>query len=172
MFLLPNGSTIDIEGVCDALEDFYKTTVYFLDSLTGEVGEVERRAHKKLARLEQDTRYFRIPVVAPTAQVKWLREFIKEMLDEKSELGAALTAEIETQEAAVALKMCEILLEKDEEGWIHGWVQWRGDELYTEAEEWFSTLSIKIIDKWEGDDDCPLCRMMSEDEDMEDSDVQ
>lgn len=169
MFLLPNGSTVDIEGVCDALEDYIGQTHYFLDSITGEVGVVGKKEPKKLLRLQKDPRYFQIPSVPAAKQIEWLKKFVAEIMPPKAALTFALRKHLKEKDCAVALVACNELFKKDflkktSEGWVHGWAQLQGDELYAEAEEWFLTLPIEIIDKWEGCDDCELCKLTEKDD--------
>ena len=49
MFLLPNHKKIDENGVIDAMLDTDSSRRYFLDTITGEVGCVEKGSKKKTA---------------------------------------------------------------------------------------------------------------------------
>ena len=170
MFLLPNDNKIDTEGVIEAMEDTTGEHQYFLDIEKGDVGCVEKSNGKdkeKAESLVKSGRYIEIPNVSDTEQKKWLMKFAQEFLkpgnkDEKS-LYAKIVKLLSAKKRnafGLALKV----LEKDESGWIHGWSQWQRDCLWEEMENWFSVLPVEIKDKFEGCDDCELCKLMAQGE--------
>ena len=170
MFLLSNGNKIDTEGVIDAMEDTTDACRYFFDIEKGDVGCVEKNNGKnkeKAESLVKSGRYIEIPNVPDTEQKKWMMKFAQEFLksgnkDEKS-LYAKI-AKLLSGKKENSFNMALKALEKDKIGWIHGWSQWQRNCLWEEMENWFSVLPVEIEDKFEGCDDCELCKLMPQGE--------
>jgi len=170
MFLLSNGNKIDTEGVIGAMEDTTDACRYFFDIEKGDVGCVEKNNGKnkeKAESLVKSGRYIEIPNVPDTEQKKWLIKFSQEFLksgnkDEKS-LYAKI-AKLLSGKKENSFNMALKALEKDKSGWIHGWSQWQRNCLWEEMENWFSVLPVEIEDKFEGCDDCELCKLMAQGE--------
>ena len=157
MFLSPNQNKIDEDGVIEAM--LHRDTCrYFLDATTGEVGCVDKKTKKDV--LLDTKRYIEVPKLSETVQLTWMKEFMEDMLDMDTVLSRTLKNEIEKG----ALVRCENILNKDAEGWIHGWREWRGTSAFEEMQKWFSTLSISIEEKFEGCEDCELCKLMEQGE--------
>lgn len=160
MFILPNGSKIDEEGVIKGLGNNNISSKYFLDIITGEVGVTDIKDKKINDKIVDNKRYFEIPGVPEKDKIKNIKEFIKEMvLPENRFLGNLLNKTLKGGMGSF-LK----LLKKTD--WIYGWPQWEGDYLYDEMRDWFETLPIEIKDNWQDelDDDCPLCQLMKQGE--------
>ena len=147
-YLLPNNKPIDEDAVIAAMQKSGQAD-YFLDAETGQVVNKET----------DDKRSYKIPVIAESRQYEWALEFSKTMLPSESpQLAEKLLKILKTKNWQ---KEFNSTLEKDESGWIHGWVQWESDMLFEEYENWLDTLPIEIKENPEiWDDDCPLCRMM------------
>ncbi len=160
MFLLPNQNKIDENGVIEAMLQTDLSRKYFLDTTIGEVGSVEQKAKKSV--LLDTKRYIEIPKLSEAVQLEWLKEFMENMISIDSFLSHALKSEIEKGEEALA--RCEKILNEDKEGWIHGWREWRGTSAFEEMKKWFATLPISIEEKFEGCEDCELCKLMEQGE--------
>lgn len=168
MFYLPNGGKIDIEGVIDAMEDTTGLCRYFLDTEKGDVGCVEKisgNGKEKAESLAKNGRYIEIPNIPEKEQKEWLIEFAQEFLklgnkDERNLYSRIIRILSGKKENSFDLALKE--LEKDESGWIHGWAQWQRNCLWEKAEDWFGSLPIEIEDKFEGCDDCELCKLMGQ----------
>lgn len=168
MFYLPNGREIDIEGVIDAMGDATGSRRYFLDTEKGDVGCVDGKGEKnkkKTKSLIESGRYIEIPNIPDKEQKKWLMEFAEEFLksDDKDEKSLYVTIKkLLSDKKENSLESALKELEKDESGWIHGWAQWQRNHLWEKTEDWFSSLPIEIEDKFEGCDDCELCKLMEQ----------
>jgi len=149
MFVLPNGAAVDVEGVFDAFEDPGDDTVYFLDTMTGDVGTVALPEEKeKVAALETNERYIEIPGIDPDMPLVWMEEFIEDVLSEgESELADALKQLISQTSAETALEACEALLAQVPGNWLDQWDDWYEDRLLDQLDDWFKSLPIKIEEK-------------------------
>jgi len=163
-FILPNGSKIDIDGVIDAMGDFVSETRYFLNTLNGEVGCVELDDKKFLENITKNPNYIEIPKVTERSQRKCMRKFADIMLKDGDREEKKLYEKIRKALVKGELGKCITILEKSKMGWIHGWAQWQGDQIFEEMEGWFKTLPIPITEKFEADDDCELCKLMEKGE--------
>ena len=156
MFLLPNGAKIDENGLFEAACD-RSDGVYFLDTVTGGVGKVEQDDSEKLKQVAaQKERYLKVHSVPAERQLSWLLEMLIEMgasaqVNEK--IAQCLSKEALPENNLTA---CERVLEKDKEGWIHGWAQWQQDNIWEELILWLASLSVEIEDTFEDCDDCGL----------------
>ena len=79
MYYLPNNSAIDIEGIVNGMLDETESIQYFLDLKTGDVvsGEVSQPPMDL-------TRYVRTPKIHNSSRQKWMKEFIREVVDPES----------------------------------------------------------------------------------------
>jgi hypothetical protein len=159
MFLLPNKKSIDDDGLEKALCDLDQTRRYFLDSVTGEVGCVDVKDVKKLRGVSDRTRYFEVPKISEKIQLGWVKSFTDFLSFDES--GLSLQCNLrEALKNGKDLGTCLKMIKADKNGWIDGWYQWNADSVGEKMDEWFPTLPIEIIDDWDLDDDCELCKMM------------
>lgn len=160
MFKLPNGKKIDEKHIVSAMEDNDLSHLYFLDIKTGKVEAISKilNSRKKVLKKLDDDRYFKIPKI-PKRQIRnWMKQYTDEF--------------IKREDPAFASKIYPILigknifqrfrktLEKSEEGWIHGWDQWRADLTYEALQNWLLSLPINITEEFEFFDNCPVCQAM------------
>lgn len=157
MFLLPNHKKIDEDGVIDAMLDTDMSRRYFLDTLTGEVGCVEKGGKKKAA--PDPGRYLEVARISVAAQLRWMKKFT-EFCVEDPVVAKVLLAEMKKENAEKAFSRCEELLRADPNKFMYGWKEWQRQSGFEEMLEWFSTLPIDIEDKFEGCGDCELCKLM------------
>lgn len=146
---------IDTDTLEEAFLDTNPENKYYLDIGTG-------RVEKEFTDEEETNgRYFEIPKLKEEEIIDWMLEFARELVPfESPEFADKLEKEIKEGKK---LKELLKLLEKDRDGWIHGWAQWRHDNVFEEIVAWFDKLPFDIEDDMsELDDDCPLCRMMKE----------
>ena len=165
VFILPNGTRIDKEGLADAFAETDPRQRYVLDTLNGSVGCTDTSVNTDNEILDKD-RYIEIPRVDAAIQLQWIRELISELMlfsTEDAALICTLTQVLDDAKEGVeaeALASCERLLESDKNGWVHGWVQWKADHVWEEMTAWFAKLPIQVEDRFEGCGDCELCKLM------------
>ncbi len=161
MFLLPNGAKIDEDGLFEAAADYSESAFYFLDTLTGNVGRVEQEDSTKLEQVQaQKERYLKIRSVPAESQLSWLLEMLIEMDASAEVIEKTANSLNKNKTSEQNLKECERILEKDKDGWIHGWTQWQQDKIWEGLILWLASLPVGIEDKFEGCGDCELCDLM------------
>lgn len=161
MFLLPNNQKIDEDGVIDAMLDTDMSRRYFLDTMTGEVGCIERGGRRKA--VPDPKRYLQVARIPAATQLRWIKEFSKWCLEDEK-VKKALLAETKRKNAEKAFARCEKLLRDDSGEFMYGWKEWQGQSGFEEMLNWFSTLPLDIEDKFEGCGDCELCKLMEKGE--------
>lgn len=153
MFVLPNGTRIDDEGIIKALKDDSSKYKYYLDILTGQVGLIEDEKRKIEKKIDKN-RYFKIPKISESKKIEWARGYVKEMMFLEDELSIRLLKVLEEKKGGFN-KFFKIIEKTDE---IYGWPQWEYDNLCDEMDDWFEILPVDIEDKWEFDCDCAVCQ--------------
>lgn len=161
MFKLPNGKQIDEESVIMAMEDNDISNSYYLDTETGEVESVsdllDLDAKKKREKFDND-RYVEIPQLSSSQLYDWMREYTDEFINrEEPEFAENIYIALKDKKP---FRRFKDLLEQSEEGWIHGWDQFKRDYMYEEMQDWLLNLSIGIKDEWDYFDDCAICQEM------------
>lgn len=156
MYILPNGSKIDEEGLFDAAIDGEKTHTYYLDSISGNIGFVDEPAAKVKPKMLDPKRYLKIIKITATQKCAWMQDFIREMVDDVV-LGQKLK---ELAQNKAHVEQAIALLKDHPDGWEAGWRQWITDGVFDYIHVWMDTLPFKIEDVWEGDDDCEMCTLM------------
>lgn len=140
---------------------------YFLDSVTGDVGCVENPA---ASSLPDKSRYFEIPKTPAVIQIGTMEQFIKDILATErggKKLANRLKGVIKKkQDKIITLSECEKILEVDKGGWGAAWQSWQGDSLFEDAKIWLSRLPVSVEERWEGGDDCELCKLMNNGADL------
>jgi hypothetical protein len=162
MYLMPNKISVDVEGAIDAMLDDNISNVYFFDIEKGEVCCIESEKNgsdKKIKEISKKAeRYFKLPRVSKKVKEKWLKSFVEEMISpEVLVLSKKMLKHPEKNYYDTLLE----IIEKSEEGWIHGWVEWSHFDAYEIFEDWIYSLPVKIDDEWEGCEDCAICRAMA-----------
>lgn len=164
-FLLPNGKALDYKAVLDAMSDFGSSDTVFLDILTGDVCIVSQKSNPsklKDVRKKSD-RYIQTPSISEENWLKWLGEFVKEMVA-MEDVALAKKASI-TLEKKRLIETFKILEDKNRV-WIDGWLEWSVSEVFDEFLSWLETLPVTIKEEFKGDDDCALCRALESDGNM------
>ena len=161
MFKLPNGKKIDEEKAMNGMEDNDFSKLYFLDIETGRVKIIldTFNKNKKLKLTKIDNKcYILIPKISPQQIHKWMCEYVDEFINREDPDFAKKVYPL--LKGKIVTRKLIRLLEKSEEGWIHGWDQWRYDQVGELFQGWLFSLNVDIVDEFEGDDNCPLCQMM------------
>lgn len=161
MYYLPNGKSLDEKGIFIAMTDDNIFNHYFLDVETGKVKLISEEFDiepdgllKKIKK--QDQRYFEIPKIPEEERYSWMKEFVEDMIAEKllrEKLNFILNKSRNFQ-------LFEKVLYHDKSGWIWGWVQGKVFKLSDKLAEWLNEINIEVKEKWEYDDDCPLCQLL------------
>lgn len=158
MFLLPNHKKIDEDGIIDAMLDTDSSRRYFLDTMTGEVGCMEQKAKNK--PVLDPKRYLEIARIPAATQLQWVRDFTKWCIEDDALKKSLITEAQSKTDTERAFARCEELLRADPDEFMYGWKEWQGQSGFEEMLQWFSTLPIDIEGKFEGYDDCELCKLM------------
>jgi hypothetical protein len=167
MFLLPNGNKIDTEGVMDALDDSVSKTLYFLDTDNGEVGCVNASDTKTTLKLKGNRKYLEVQKIPNHLQVVWIKEFAETILKKGSKKEKILYKNLNkilAENKSDAVERSLAIMENSDESLVSGWEQWRDDSVFEEMKKWFGTLSIEIEEKFRGECDCELCKLMEKGE--------
>lgn len=151
MFKLPNGEKINEEVLTNAMEKRNSTFSYFLNTKTGKV--IKEKSEKP-----NDKNLIKIPQISDRLLYDWLKEYTDEFINHEDPNFAKKVYNL--LENNVQAKNIINLLKSSKEGWIHGWDQWKSDNLYEFMQDWLSSLSLNITEKFEGFDDCPICQKM------------
>lgn len=166
-FILPNGMRIDEDGLAEAFSEVNPQHRYVLDTKSGDVGCTDVGSNAG-GKVPDKDRYIEISRVGAATQLQWIRELISELMlfsAEDAVLIRRLTQVLDGTRGGnevETLASCELLLEADKNGWIHGWAQWKADHLWEEMGAWLDQLPIKIDDRFEGCGDCELCKLMEQ----------
>ena len=157
MYKLPNNIKIDDGGLFDAFLDGDVNHIYYLDVLKGDIGCIDKGAKKESTNLDSN-RYFKIPKISTEQRCKYLLDFAHIMVSSEDKKLAEKLSKIEISLTGSnnAIK----ILEDNKDGWIHGWTQWKHDSSFDVVDKWMSSLPVKIVDDWEFDCDCELCKLM------------
>jgi hypothetical protein len=155
MYYLPNNLPVDVDSIIDGMLDDSVTTDYFLDSKMGDVVASEV-AHPP----SDKERYFKIPRIHETSKEKWMKEFIRVLVDsEDKRLAKKLRSIFAESKYRGVMKHFE---EMGDESWLGVWDQWSGDCAFERLDAWFDTLPFPVEVRWHGDDDCAICRAVRE----------
>jgi hypothetical protein len=161
MYLMPNKIPVDVEGAIEAMLDDDISNVYFFDIEKGKVCCIESEkdgGDKKIKEISKKIeRYFKLPRISKKVKEKWLKSFVKEMISpEDLGLSKKLLKHPEKNYYDTVLE----IIEKSEEGWIHGWAEWSHFDAYEIFEDWIYSLPVEIDDEWDGCENCAICRAM------------
>lgn len=163
MFKLPNGKKINEEMVIEAMEDSNLSDSHFLNIKTGEVEKVSElfddAVGKRYEELDNE-RYIKIPRISTNQYYEWMKEYTQEFIEREDPEFAKKVNDVLTGKNT--FQKFKELLSSSEEGWIHGWDQWKSDCVYEEFTKWLAGLPIEITEEFEGFDDCPICQAMKE----------
>lgn len=163
MYNLKNGEKIDDNGICRAMANSSVLDEFYFDKETGKVIFIcisfDSDCSEILDMVKKDKkRYLRIPKVPDEERYSLMKDFVKEMIgDEK--LKAKLNFILEKGQD---FYLFERILDKDGDGWIHGWVQWKYNYFIEEVAGWLDDLNIGIEEESWYFDDCPVCQFMKE----------
>ena len=163
MYNLKNGEKIDDNGICRAMANSSVLDEFYFDKETGKVIFIcisfDSDCNEILDMVKKDKkRYLRIPKVPDEERYSLMKDFVKEMIGDgklKEKLNFIL-------EKSLDFYLFERILDKDGDGWIHGWVQWKYDYFIEEVAGWLDDLNIGIEEESWYFDDCPVCQFMKE----------
>lgn len=162
-FILPSGFKVDVDGVIDAMADFKDNIRYFLNSLDGQVGCIDKADKKSLKSMSINHSYIEIPRITKEIRLRSARDFMELILatgdEDDIELYVRLMKILGEKKPNVAEKVMDLLDASDHDGTI-GWRQWIGDSLFEEMKKWFAILPIDIGEKFQGICDCELCKLI------------
>lgn len=151
MFKLPNDKKIDEEALTNAMEQSNVKDLCFLNTKTGKV-------KKEKSEKPNDNNLIKIPRISDRLFYGWMKEYTDEFINREDPIFAKKVYDVIKDNKQI--KKFSSLLKKSKEGWIHGWAQWKSDNLYEFMKEWLNGLSINITEEFEGFDDCPICQKM------------
>ena len=168
-YYLPNGIKLDMDSLCDAMEDSDLSHHYFLNTKTGAIESVfESSADDLDLEMETyDNRKQFIPVdkIEPYQIYEWMRDFIKELIEpENPNLAKKLSKVISGKRA---FRRFKDTLQTHDDSWLDGWYAYVGDLVWEEARQWLAGLPIDIEEKMSWMDDCPLCQELKKSEESE-----
>lgn len=163
VYRLPNGKKLDEKEIFIAMTDDNIFNHYFLDVETGKVkliseefdiepGELLKEVKKK------NQQYFEIPKISEKERHTWMKDFVEDMIREKS-LRKKLNFILGKSRS---FQLFEKVLYRDSSGWIWGWVEGKRFELFERLGQWLENIDIGIDveEEWEYDDHCPICQAM------------
>ncbi|KKP37164.1 MAG: hypothetical protein UR23_C0006G0011 [Candidatus Roizmanbacteria bacterium GW2011_GWA2_32_13] len=151
MFKLPNGKKINEEALINAMEKKNIKFSYFLNTKTGKV-------KKERSEKPNDKYLVKIPRISDRLFYDWMKEYTDEFINREDPGFAKKVYNL--LENNIQIKKIINLLKSLKEGWIHGWDQWKSDNLYQFMQDWLDGLSLNITEEFEGFDDCPICQKM------------
>ena len=135
----------------------------FLDTQTGAVVAIpSKESLAAWAMEEKDSKRYR--TVPRIDQSQWL-EIANRFLDE---VMSGMMSKKEMKIAQEALEKQSIdhfeeALDRDTDGWICGWDQFRADEGWETVRTWLmSQTDLNITEEFEGCGDCAICQLMGE----------
>jgi len=159
-YILPGGAKIDADRVVDAVlaESEYPQT--YLDTELGALIEIpsEDSLGRWVREIGATKRYFVIEHFTDDDRDKFARYFIDTILtdmDSRSAPGA--------RDALVrgGWRAMEDFLEKNTDGWIHGWDQHIADEAWESVHDWLTkNPHVHIKAEFEGCGDCAACELI------------
>ncbi|HEY4526447.1 MAG TPA: plasmid pRiA4b ORF-3 family protein [Candidatus Paceibacterota bacterium] len=157
-YLLPNGTQIDAERICDAVLRQTEYPQQHFDTETGDLVEIVSKEHlgKWVHKIGKTRRYIYIEHFDASFRIDLARQFIKLMDTMEPDAAAAADAVLKKDE----LEAFEQLLEEKTDGWIHGWRNWLADSAWESVHEWLTHMpGVPITPVFEGFDDCAVCEL-------------
>ncbi len=166
MFSLKSGNKIDESGICNAMANSSVLDKFFFDTETGKVVFVsigfDSNCNEVLKKVQKNNKkYIEILKVSDSEKHSQMKEFINLIVGEgelKDKLNFVLS---QSQDFYIF----ERILEKDKDGFIHDWVQWKYDYFFEKMEEWLKDIGIELEEESPYFDDCPVCQFMKKIED-------
>lgn len=152
MFRLPNGKIIDEKSVVKAMENNNLSSLFFLDETTGLV--------RSFPKKPTDKKYLKIPNISNSIILEWMKEYTDDFINFEDPKFAKKVYEILNDKEP--FEKFKKILKQSEEGWIHGWDQWKSDCVYERLQDWFFNLPINIKEEVELSDNCAICKAMEE----------
>ena len=144
MFTLPNGKSVDVGMLEEAMEDADLTHRYFLNLVTGEVvcfsdyfgpsDEDERLSEE----IDGSDDYIAIERIPSHEAYQWMVDFVDEMVAPADE-NAAEKLSIALNGKGAFRRFKDTLYRVDEQ-WMQAWYQWRDKQLKAAVDEWLKSV--------------------------------
>ena len=159
-YILSSGAKIDADRVVDAVlvENDYPQT--YLDTELGALIEIpsEDSLGRWVKEIGATKRYFVIERFTDDDRNKSARYFIDTILTDMDPRSAPRARDALVHGGWRAMKD---FLEKNTDGWIHGWDQYIADEAWEYVHEWLTkNPHVHIKAKFEGCGDCTACELI------------
>ncbi len=162
-YFLPDGNKIDIDGCVMAVLSTREFPMHFLDTESGNVCIIDsKEALNDLVEKIGDSRQY---LEITHFDDKDYSEIVSNFLDDIIAVMASksLYNKLKKFLDEEGWKKTIAELEKDKDGWIHGWSQYIHDEGYDQAVDWLMNIpNLKVTEKFEGCGDCEICKAMRE----------
>lgn len=164
-FFLPNNKEIDTDMVMMAMEDSNLANEYYFNIKTGEVDflpdDIGKEFDKLRKEIEESNHHIAIERLPAWQKYNWMQDFAKKIVkDEDRNLYEKLLIALDGKGAFGRFK--NVLHNHKDQGWLAAWDQYKEDCLWEEMKSWLDSLDLKIKQKMNYDDNCPICQTMNE----------
>ncbi len=144
MITLPNGKSVDVDMLEEAMEDADLTHKYFLNLVTGEVAcfsdyfGLSDEDERLLEEIDGSNDYVAIERIPSHEAYQWMVDFVDEMVAPADEHAA--------EKLSIALngrgafRRFKDTLHRLDDRWLQAWYQWRSKQLEAALEEWLKDV--------------------------------